>query len=120
MRKPRVMVVVGAMAAAGALAGGVASAVGGSNDDSPGEQRAEEAFTAAHRDEVAVSRAEAEATAREATPGTVIHAELEAEGGTFVWEIEIEDGRALHEVTVDAETGDVLGTETEGDEGEDR
>lgn len=112
----RVAWLVAALAAAGLLAGGAAYAVGGFDDDSPAEEREEQAFTEAHEDEVAVTQARAEATALEAQPGTVLESELEREGGRFVWEVEIADGAAIHEVTVDAQDGIVVATEAEGGE----
>jgi hypothetical protein len=63
-----------------------------------------------------------EAAAREAAlgavPGQVQETELEREGGAAIYEVEIagKDGK-LHEVAVSADNGQVLGQETEGDEG---
>jgi hypothetical protein len=65
---------------------------------------------------------EDEAAAREAAlgavPGEVKETELEREGGVAIYEVEVagKDGK-LHEVTVSANDGKVLGQETEGDEG---
>jgi uncharacterized membrane protein YkoI len=95
----------------------VAYAVGRMDDDTPAENRSELAFTKAHQDDAAVSQDKAEATALEAQAGTVLESELEAEGGGLIWEVEIDDGTQIHEVTVDAQTGDVLGGEQEGTEG---
>ena len=113
----RIVTAVVAVAVAGALAGGVAYAIGRSDDDSPAESKSERAFTEAHRDEVAVSRDEAEAAALQVRPGTVLESELEAEDGGLIWEVEIQGGNQIHDVTVDAQTGEVLGGETEGPEG---
>ena len=113
----RILTAVVAVAVAGALAGGVAYAVGRSDDDSPAESRSERAFMEAHQDEAAVSQDEAEAVALDAQPGTVLESELEGEGGGLIWEVEIDDGTQIHEVTVDAQTGEVLGGESEEAEG---
>lgn len=113
----RIVTAIIVLAAAGALAGGVAYAVGRSDDDSPAESRSELAFTKAHQDEATVTQDEAEAAALEAQPGTVLESELEAGGDGLIWEVEIEDGTGIYEVTVDAQTGEILGGETEGPEG---
>ena len=65
-----------------------------------------------------VDRAAAEKAALEAVPGEVRETELEREGGVTIYEVEVagKDGK-LHEVTVSANDGKVLGQETEGDEG---
>jgi uncharacterized membrane protein YkoI len=115
--KRRIVWTVAALVVGGALAGGAAYAVGRSNDDTPSEQRAERAFTQAHQDRAAIGRAEAEARALKARPGTVVESELEAGRSGLIWEVEIDDGSALHEVTIDATTGEVLGGEAEGAEG---
>ena len=112
----RILTAVVAVAVAGAFAGGVAYAIGRSDDDSPAESRSERAFTGAHQDEAAVSRDEAEAAALDAQPGTVLESELEAQGGGLIWEVEIDDGTQIHEVTVDAKSGEILGAEREGAE----
>lgn len=113
----RIVTGVVVLAAAGALAGGVAYAVGRTDDDSRAESRSELAFMKAHQDEATVSQEEAETAALEAQPGTVLESELEAGGDGLIWEVEIDDGTEIHEVTVDAQTGEVLGGETEGAEG---
>ena len=115
--KRRIVTTLVVLAAVGALAGGVAFAVGRSDDDSPSESRSELAFMKAHVDEAAVTQDEAEAAALQAQPGTVLESELEDEGGGLIWEVEIDDGAGIHEVTVDAQTGEILGGEAEGAEG---
>jgi uncharacterized membrane protein YkoI len=115
--KRRILTTLAILAAVGALAGGVAYAVGRSDDDSPSESQSELAFMKAHVDEAAVTQDEAEAAALQAQPGTVLESELEGEGGGLIWEVEIDDGTSIHEVTVDAQTGEVLGGEAEGTEG---
>ncbi|MBF6192573.1 PepSY domain-containing protein [Nocardia implantans] len=59
-----------------------------------------------------ISREQAVNKAREALPGgTVVSAELDAEGATAVWEVELRTPDGIeHEVTVDANSGAVLGT----------
>jgi uncharacterized membrane protein YkoI len=113
----RTLIAVAALAVAGTLAGGVAYAIGSSDDDSPAEKRSERVFTEAHQDDAAVSQEGAESAALRSQPGTVLESELEAEGGSLIWEVEIDDGNQIHEVTVDARTGEVLGGEIEGADG---
>ncbi len=61
-----------------------------------------------------VDRATAEEAALGAVPGEVKETELEREGGSRAYEVEVagDDGK-LHEVTVSASDGKVLGQETE-------
>ncbi len=67
---------------------------------------------------VAVSREAAERSALGRFPGEVQATELDDEAGKVVYNVEIlgDDGN-LHEATVDAESGDVLGSETEDRDG---
>jgi uncharacterized protein HemX len=69
-------------------------------------------------EEPKVDRAAAEEAALSTVPGEVRETELEREGGSSVYEVEVagKDGD-LHEVTVSASDAKVLGQETEGDEG---
>ncbi len=65
-----------------------------------------------------VGRSTAEATGiRSLGGGELVESELEEEDGSVVWEITVRatDG-SLHEVTVDAGDGSVLGSEPEDDE----
>jgi len=101
----------------GGLAGGVAYAARSADDDSPSEARSEQAFMAANLAQAAVGQEEAEAAALAARPGTVLESELEQGAGGLIWEVEIGDGTSIHEVVVDAQSGQVLGTEAEGSEG---
>jgi len=61
-----------------------------------------------------IDRAAAEEAALGAIPGEVKETELEREGGSRVYEVEVagDDGK-LREVTVDAKNGRVLGQEME-------
>ncbi len=65
-----------------------------------------------------MDRAAAEEAALGAVPGEVKETELEREGGSRVYEVEIsgDDGK-VREVTVDASDGRVLGQEMEEGEG---
>lgn len=65
-----------------------------------------------------IDRAAAEEAALGAVPGEVKETELEREGGSSVYEVEVvgNDGK-LREVTVDAGNGRVLGQEVEEEEG---
>lgn len=61
-----------------------------------------------------VSMEEAIATAKAKFPGQVLEAELENEHGQVVYEIEIASTTGtVTEITVDAQSGDVLGSEIE-------
>ncbi|MBF6225798.1 PepSY domain-containing protein [Nocardia abscessus] len=59
-----------------------------------------------------ISRQQAIDKALQAVPGsTAVSAELDAEGATTVWEVELRTPDGIeHEVTVDANSGAVLGT----------
>ncbi len=72
------------------------------------------AIAAQQQEEPRVDRAAAEEAALGAVRGEVKETELEREGGSAVYEVEIagKDGR-LREVTVDASSGRVLGQEME-------
>jgi uncharacterized membrane protein YkoI len=120
MERRKLMIVAGGTVAAVALAGGAAVASGAFDDDSPGERRAEAAFTEAHAGDVGVTRAEAEAAALRERPGSVVESNLEDEGDGLAWEVAITDGSTLWEIQIDARTAQVLGVEREGqDEGTD-
>jgi uncharacterized membrane protein YkoI len=120
MRRWRPLIVVGGIVATGALVGGVALAAGAFDDDSPAERRSESEFTQAHANEADVTRDQAEAAALRERGGTVVESNLEDEGHGMAWEVAIIDGSALWEIQVDAQTGEVLGVESEGaDEGQD-
>ena len=72
------------------------------------------AIAAQQQEDPKIDRASAEEAALGAVPGEVKETELESEGGSAVYEVEIlgKDGK-LQEVTVDASNGKVLGQETE-------
>ena len=76
------------------------------------------AIAAQQQEEPKMDRAAAEEAALGAVRGEVKETELEREGGSAVYEVEIagKDGR-LREVTVDASDGRVLGQEREDDDG---
>ena len=113
----RLVWLAAAVLVVGGLAGGVAYATRSSSDDSPSEARSEQAFMAANLAQAAISQQEAEAAALAARPGTVLESELEQGAGGLIWEVEIDDGTSIQEVVVDAQSGQVLGNETEGSEG---
>ena len=73
------------------------------------------AIAAQQQEDPKIDRAAAEEAALGAVPGEVKETELESEGGSTVYEVEIlgKDGK-FHEVAVDAGNGKVLGQETEG------
>ena len=72
---------------------------------------------AAQQQEPRIDRITAEEAALDAVPGEVKETELEREGGSTVYEVEVigKDGK-LREVTVDAGNGRVLGLEMEEEE----
>jgi uncharacterized protein HemX len=76
------------------------------------------AVAAQQQEQPNVDRAAAEEAALKAVQGEVKETELEREGGSAVYEVEVlgEDGK-LHEVAVSASDGRVLSQETEEDEG---
>jgi uncharacterized membrane protein YkoI len=76
------------------------------------------AIAAQQQEPPKVDEAAAKEAALSAVPGEVKEIELEREGGATIYEVEVagKDGK-LHEVTVSANDGQVLGQETEGDEG---
>ena len=64
-----------------------------------------------------LSMADAIATAKGQFPGQVLEAELENEEGKAVYEIEIASATgAVTEITVDAQSGELLGSEVENQE----
>ena len=79
------------------------------------------AIAAQQQEDPKVDRASAEEAALSAVPGEVKETELESEGGSAVYEVEIlgKDGK-LQEVTVDASNGKVLGQETEDNGSDDQ
>lgn len=70
------------------------------------------------KERATVSREAAERAALGRFPGEVQDSELDDEAGRVDYNVEIlgDDG-SLHEATVDAASGDILGTETEGRDG---
>jgi uncharacterized membrane protein YkoI len=113
----RLSVVVAAVATGGLIAGGVALAARTPDRDDPAERRAQEAFTRAQQENAQVTRAEAEAIAQEAHAGRVVSIHLEDDGSGLEWEVEVDDGRALWEVNVNALDGSVLDSEADDQEG---
>ena len=79
------------------------------------------AIAAQQQEDPKIDRAAAEEAALGAVPGEVKETELESEGGSAVYEVEIlgKDGK-LQEVTVDASNGKVLGQETEDNGSDDQ
>jgi lipopolysaccharide export LptBFGC system permease protein LptF len=75
------------------------------------------AIAAQQQQDPKIDRAAAEEAALGAVPGEVKQTELESEGGSTIYEVEVvgKDGK-LREVTVDASNGRVLGQEMEEEE----
>jgi len=82
------------------------------------EDRDDTAEAQSLKERATVSREDAEQSALGRFPGEVQDSELDDEAGRVVYNVEIlgDDGN-LHEATVDATSGDVLGSETEGRDG---
>ncbi len=75
------------------------------------------AIAAQQQEEPRIDRAAAQEAALGAVPGEVKEIELEREGGSTIFEVEVggKDGK-LREVTVDAGNGRILGQEMEEEE----
>jgi outer membrane murein-binding lipoprotein Lpp len=75
------------------------------------------AIAAQQQEEPKIDRAAAEEAALGAVAGEVQETELESEGGSTIYEVEVagDDGK-LHEVAVDTSDGRILGQEVEGAE----
>ncbi|MEU1993795.1 PepSY domain-containing protein [Nocardia gamkensis] len=104
----------GAVVAA-VLVGGPVALYAATDDQAPGGHRVA-AYLSDHDWELtaapAIGRQQAVDKALRAVPGsTVVSAELDAEGPTTVWEVELRTPDGIeHEVTIDATSGAVLGT----------
>jgi outer membrane murein-binding lipoprotein Lpp len=79
------------------------------------------AIAAQQQEDPKIDRAAAEEAALGAVQGEVKEVELESEGGSAVYEVEIlgKDGK-FHEVAVDPDSGKVLGQEAEDDGSDDQ
>jgi len=96
-----------------ALAGGAGiAAAAGHDTDPPAERQAEARYTAAHEDDAAVTRAQAEKAALARHDGTAFDTHLQDEG-RLTWEVKVDDGSQLWEVNVDAQTGRVVSDQRE-------
>ena len=75
------------------------------------------AIAAQQQEDPKIDRAAAEESALGAVPGEVKETELENEGGSTIYEVEIfgKDGE-FHEVAVDADNGKVLGQDMDEDD----
>ena len=100
---------------AAALAGGASIAAAAANHDTDpwAERQAEARYTAAHEDDAAVTRAQAERAALARHDGTAFDTHLQDEG-RLTWEVKVDDGSHVWEVNVDAQSGKVV-----SDQGED-
>lgn len=106
MRRTAVVVAVGlGVVAAGAGVAGAGPRI--LTADPAEEVAAEQAFTAAHQDGLAVSAAAAEQTARSRHAGRVFDTHLQDEG-SLRWETKVDDGSTVWEVQVDPDTGAVV------------
>ena len=105
----RTKAVIGGAAALVVAAGiGTAAFAAGHVADPPAERRNEQAYTAAHRGDAALSQARAERLARDVRPGTVVDSHLETEGQGLRWEVKTDDGTNVWEVQLDPSTGSIV------------
>jgi uncharacterized membrane protein YkoI len=105
MQRTALVVAVGlGIVAAGA---GVAAAGPRITADPREEAAAEQAFTEAHQEGLAVSAATAEQAALGRHPGRVFDTHLQDEGG-LRWETKVDDGSIVWEVQVDPDTAAVV------------
>jgi uncharacterized membrane protein YkoI len=112
-RRREVTLLVATVVGTGVVAGGAALAARTPDENDPAELRVQEAFTQLHQDEARVTQAEAEAIARRTHAGSVVSIHLEDDGPGLEWEVEVDDGQALWEVNVDAQTGNVIDSEAD-------
>ncbi|MEU6659647.1 PepSY domain-containing protein [Streptomyces sp. NPDC046821] len=126
-------IVIAAVVAAALIGGGTATAVAVAGDDDndsgksssahsrgdrgdhdrgddAGEAKSEAKEKAAEVKAAKVNAADAIAAALKSAPGTAVSAELGGKNNSVVWEVEVLNGSAWHEVTVDAATGKVTGS----------
>ena len=105
MRRTAVVVAVGL----GIVAAGAGVAVAGPRvaADPAAEVAAEQAFTEAHQNGLAVSAAAAEQAALGRHSGRAFDTHLQDEGG-LRWETKVDDGGTVWEVQVDPDIGTVV------------
>jgi uncharacterized membrane protein YkoI len=116
MRRKRTLLLAAGVAV-GVVAGGAAMASRTPDNDDPAERQAQEAFTQANQDKAEVTKSEAEAIAQGAHGGDVVSIHLEDDGSGLEWETEVDDGKAVWEVNVNAQTGEVNDSEADDQEG---
>ncbi|WP_330240781.1 PepSY domain-containing protein [Streptomyces sp. NBC_00525] len=113
-------IVIGVVTAAVLAGGGAATAAALSDGDHHDGRDGRGAGRSAAASDEATARiavGDAVAAAVKAVPGTVTEAELDDEDGGPVWELDVYGSdRAWHEVTVDAESGKVLGRQIDRDD----
>ncbi|MFC2947962.1 PepSY domain-containing protein [Virgibacillus sediminis] len=100
--------------AAGVIFSGV-SVAASSADDGQGAVKEAESGEANK-----LSVAEAKDIALAEKDGYVVEVELDEDDGVSYYEMELENGKAEHEIYVHAYTGEVLKTESDGDDDDDR
>ncbi|MFF3173643.1 PepSY domain-containing protein [Streptomyces sp. NPDC057900] len=109
-RKIVIAAVTAAVLAGGGAATAVALAGSGTTGGSGGT---------AGRESARVTVGDAAGAAVRAVPGTVTEAELDEEDGRLVWELDVYGSdRARHDVTVDPDSGKVIGKHVEHDDGD--
>ena len=55
-----------------------------------------------------MTRSAAEGAALARHPGTAFDTHLQTEGGVMTWEVKVDDGRQVHEVQVDPQSGTIV------------
>lgn len=89
------------------------------DDDREGTTR-DNAENAAEAKAAKVTAAEAITAALRSIPGTAVSADLDDEGSSLVWDVEVlSSGDDLHSVRIDPGTGKVLGSDTEQEDADD-
>lgn len=66
------------------------------------------AAQAQHKPVARISKAQAQAIALKAAPGKIVEADYEKEDGLWRYSFDIRQGRRIHEIGVDANTGKIV------------
>ncbi|WP_151478062.1 PepSY domain-containing protein [Streptomyces albicerus] len=95
--------------------------VNGTDDDRDDRHdKAEDGENAAEAKAAKVDAADAIAAALKNTPGTAVSAELDDEGSSLVWDVDVlSSGGSRHSVQVDPGTGKVLGSHADAEDADD-
>ncbi len=108
MKRKKLKMAAVALLAVPLLAGATAAAKARLTLDPAAESKAEAAYTEAHRSDAAVTESRATQIAVAAHSGRTFDQHLQDEGTGLVWEVKVDDGSALWEVQVDAQSGRIV------------